>query len=189
MGLGPCRGAVLALLQLILIPSRVLGLSQSIEIDQRPDKTFRHGFVGAPAAAGGSEDKQVPLLARSLSGGGACSLYGVKVGVCPRGQAGGVAQVVCPPLRWWCVQGACAVPCLCSRIFKSGSWVFWSLCIFCPEFAPTLHACSYFHSHTVSLYFVAGGEMCAGASTAAKGPRSQPVSFPTERLYTLILKG
>ena len=33
-------------------------------------------------------------------------------------------------------------------------------------------ACSYFSSHIVSLYFVAGGEMCSGASTAApqQGP-------------------
>ena len=28
------------------------------------------------------------------------------------------------------MQGACAVPCFCSRIFKSSSWGFWSLCIF-----------------------------------------------------------
>ena len=60
--------------------------------------------------------------------------------------------MVCLPLRWWCVQGVCAggmsntllllqTPCFCSGIFKSGSWVFWSLCIFCSEFAPTsMHA-------------------------------------------------
>ena len=52
--------------------------------------------------------------------------------------------------------------------------------IFCfflgPEFAPTAHALSYFLSHIVSLYFVAQGEVYPGASTAAKGPRSQPVS-------------
>ena len=28
-----------------------------------------------------------------------------------------------------------------------------------------------------SLYFVVGGDVCPGASTAAKGPRSQPVSL------------
>ena len=52
--------------------------------------------------------------------------------------AGGVAQVVCPPLWWWCVQGACSVPCFCSGLFKSGDWVFRSVCIFCPEFAPAV---------------------------------------------------
>ena len=30
---------------------------QSIEIDQRPDKKFRQGFIGAPATAGGRENK------------------------------------------------------------------------------------------------------------------------------------
>ena len=33
-----------------------------------------------------------------------------------RDQAGGVVQVVLSPLRWQCVQGACAVPCFCSQI-------------------------------------------------------------------------
>ena len=32
---------------------------------------------------------------------------------------------------------------------------------------PQLHMCSYFQSHTVSLYFVAGREVCPGASIAA----------------------
>ena len=35
-----------------LIRTRVLGLPQSIEIDQRADEKFRRGFIGAPAAAG-----------------------------------------------------------------------------------------------------------------------------------------
>ena len=35
-----------------VIPIRVLDLLQSIEIDQRPYKKFRQGFVRAPAAAG-----------------------------------------------------------------------------------------------------------------------------------------
>ena len=63
---------------------------------------------------------------------------------------------------------------------------------FCPEFAPATPVGSYFQSYTVSLYFVAQGEVCPSASTAAKGPRvpdSQSVSFPAERLYILILRG
>ena len=31
--------------------------------------------------------------------------------------------MVCPPLWWCCVQGACPVPCFCSQILRSGSWV------------------------------------------------------------------
>ena len=40
-----------------VIPTRVLGLPQSIETDQRPDKRFRQGFIGTPDAQGGSENK------------------------------------------------------------------------------------------------------------------------------------
>ena len=39
--------------------------------------------------------------------------------------------------------------------------------------------CAYIYVYIfyiVSLYFVAQGDVCLGASTAAKGPRSQPVS-------------
>ena len=52
-----------------VLPTRVLGLPQSIEIDQKPDKKFRQGFIGAPVAAEGSENRQqVPSLARSPRG-------------------------------------------------------------------------------------------------------------------------
>ena len=46
-----------------------------------------------------------------------------------------------------------------------------------------MHARSYFWSLIVSLYFVAGGDVCPGASPAAKGPslRSQPVSGLAEK--------
>ena len=55
-----------------MIPTRALGLPQSIETDQRPDKKFRPAFNKAPAAAAGSENKQqVPLLASSLRWRGA----------------------------------------------------------------------------------------------------------------------
>ena len=40
-----------------LIQIRILGLPQSIDVNQRPVKKFRQGFIGAPAAAGGSENK------------------------------------------------------------------------------------------------------------------------------------
>ena len=88
----------------VLLPTRVLGLPQSIEIDQRPDKKFGEGCIGAPAAARGSEDKQqAPLLARSLAGRGREGaswflIWGEGRGV-SKGRAGRVASVVCPPLR------------------------------------------------------------------------------------------
>ena len=33
-------------------------------------------------------------------------------------------------------------------------------------------------SHIVSFYFFAGGEVCSGTNTVAKGSRFQPVLFP-----------
>ena len=45
------------ILGLPLILTRVLGLPQSIEIDKKPVKKFRQAFIGAPAAAGGNENK------------------------------------------------------------------------------------------------------------------------------------
>ena len=50
--------------------TRVLGLSPSIDTDYRPDRKSRRGFIGTPAAAIGSKNKQpVPSLACSLGGG------------------------------------------------------------------------------------------------------------------------
>ena len=42
---------------------------QSIEIDQRPDKIFSQGFIGAPAATEGSENKVTGPLVHSPQGG------------------------------------------------------------------------------------------------------------------------
>ena len=88
-----------------------------MDIDRRPYKKFRQGFIGASAAAGGGARTSNRFL---------CSwflLWGDGGGV-SRGRAEGVAEVVCPPLWWCCVQGAGAVvPCFCSLLFGSGSWV------------------------------------------------------------------
>ena len=47
---------------------KVLGLSQSIKTDQRPDKKFRQGITGTPAAAGGNKNEDsVSLLAPEAS--------------------------------------------------------------------------------------------------------------------------
>ena len=40
----------------------MLGPPQSTETGRRPDEKLRPGFTGAPAAAGGSKNKQGPLL-------------------------------------------------------------------------------------------------------------------------------
>ena len=66
-----------------------------------------------------------------------------------RGQARGVAYVVCPPPWWCCVQGSCAVPCFCSQhpVFV-GLLVFLYLVV---HNLPQLHM----HSDTFSpLWFL-----------------------------------
>ena len=84
-----------------------------------------------------------------------------------RGWVRGVAQIVCPPLRYCCVQGACALPRCPSGLFKAAVGFFGLFVSFVQNLTQLLQACSYFSSHIVSLYFVAGGERCSGASTAA----------------------
>ena len=60
------------------------------------------------------------------------------------GQAGGKAEVVCPRLRWLCVQGACVEPCFCSQhpVFtpdfpKVADGILVSLYLLQPKFALT----------------------------------------------------
>ena len=53
-----------------MLPTRVLGLPQSIEIDWMPDKNFRQGFIGAPAAIGGRVGRRGGKLSNMLP----CSL-------------------------------------------------------------------------------------------------------------------
>ena len=68
-----------------------------------------------------------------------------------------------------------AVPCAGiiphTLLFQLGFLSFHS------QLSPTWHVCSYFQSLIISLYFVAGGDHCPGASTKAKFHRSQ-VSSP-----------
>ena len=67
-----------------MLPNRVLGLPQSIEIDYRPDKKFRQGFIVAPDAAGAARtDNKFPFLITSQSRA-RLFLLGVSVEVCPR---------------------------------------------------------------------------------------------------------
>ena len=79
-----------------------------------------------------------------------------------------------------CVQEACTVPCFCSRFFKSGSWDFWSLHVFCPELAPTAHVPTqlFLVPHHFFVFYGSrrGVFRCKLCSTAPKGPRLQPVS-------------
>ena len=51
-----------------MLRTRAVGLSQSIEIDERPDQKFKQASTGAPAAAGGKA-QTTDSLACSLQEG------------------------------------------------------------------------------------------------------------------------
>ena len=74
-----------------------------------------------------------------LGVGQTCSLYGMRVGVCPEVRLEGW-------LRWCYMQEAWIVPCFCSQhpVFAPGSskvevGLFWSLCIVWVQNLPQLH--------------------------------------------------
>ena len=112
----------------VLLPTRVLGLNQSIGIDQRPDRKFRLGFIGASATVQGSENKQqVPCLLPAVSW--ACSTYGVTGRGGSRSRSGwrGGPGGLPTPLVVLSAEGMCSallfLPtlCFCLRLLKSGS--------------------------------------------------------------------
>lgn len=81
--------------------------------------------------------------------------------------------------------------CFCFRLLKSGSWVFCSLCIFCPESALTAKCRQLFFIPYSFFVFYCWRRGCSGISFAAvqqRVPDPRPVSFPTERLYVVVLK-
>ena len=122
---------------------------------------FQARIYQGPCCRRGSKNKQqIPLLALSLRGRGpVCFSHGVRV-ECVQGSGQRVTEVFRPPHRWWCVQGASAVPCFCSGQSSFDSELqkrqgLGPFCIFSPKFTLKVHAGSYFQSHTVSWYFVA----------------------------------
>ena len=89
-----------------------------------------------------------------------------------RGQTGRVIYVVCQPLKWWCVQGACIILFFCFRhpVFVPGSSKvavgFFGLFVslgsrICPN-------CAYTHSFLVPysfLYILLLEERCVQVET------------------------
>ena len=92
----------------------------------------------------GENSRLLCLLVLSEAGQ-ACSLCGVEV--CPGVRLEGWLRWFAHPLGGGMCRGPCPstllllpTPCFCSRLFRSDSWVFWSLFFFGPEFAPAAHA-------------------------------------------------
>ena len=78
----------------------------------------------------------------------------------------------CPPLRWCRVQGACAVPCFCSGLFRGHSWVFGLFVSFVQNL-PQLRMRAVIFSFFVLCCWRRGVSRGKPCSTASKGPRSQ----------------
>ena len=72
------------------------------------------------------------------AGGWACFLRGVTIGACPGVWLEGWLRCLAHSLHgvdcMYRTQLLLLTLWLCFRHFKSSSWVFWCLCIFCPEF-------------------------------------------------------
>ena len=122
--------------------------------DHRPDKKFRQG----PLLQQGEQEQ--------ITGSPACLILEGVVGLVfkwsegrayPRVESEGLPRWFAHRLGGAVCRGLCntrlLLPslCFCSRLFKNSSWVFWFLCIHCPECAPTVHACSYFQSQIIHI--------------------------------------
>ena len=106
-----------------------------------------------PCCSRGEQEQTTDSLACLLPDGGkACSLYGVRVGVCPGVGPEGWLRCFAHPLGGVVCRGyvQCPVfapdtlfllltPCFCSRLFRNGSWFFLSFCIFWVQNLPQLH--------------------------------------------------
>ena len=134
-----------------------------------------------PCCRTGEREQTTSSLARSLRGGWrACSLHGVRVGMWPgvgaRCGLGGLPT----PLVVVCAGGHAQYPAFAlgsSIVAVGGGFLvfLYLLSIICPNCACTqlfLVLCSFF----VFCCWRTGVSRCKHCSTAAKGPRSQPVS-------------
>ena len=134
------------------IPTRVLGLPQSIELIRNQTRDLGKVYWGPYCSRGEWKQIQFPLLTPQGRGWGAGSLHGVRVAMCPGLQLEMwlrcfayhpppvvlTAGSMCSPLLLF------PTPCFCSQVFRSGSRAFWPFCIFLSIICPNLFAQSYF---------------------------------------------
>ena len=161
-----------------VLPTRVLGLPQSF-LEARQEIQARLYWGPAAVARGGSTNSFPWLLAHcSLlpERVQACSLYGVRVGMCPGVRLEGWLRCFAHLFSGGVCRGH---ELLLQALQKWQLGFLVSLYLWGPDFAPTEYACHYFLSHSVSLYFVPG-VVCLDASIVALLHR-----FPGPRLSQL----
>ena len=112
-----------------------------------------------------------------------CFLWGVswflargEVGGCPGlGQRGGLSDLPAPSLAL--TTGGVGTALSLLRALQRWQLNFWSFFHLLVYNLPRQSIYMVISSPLVSLYVVAGGDICPGACTAAKGPRSWSVSM------------
>ena len=123
-------------------------------------------------------------------------LYELRIDVCPGAGSEGWLRCLAHPLGGVGCGGMCSTLlllltlCFCSWLLRMADFLvslyLWSrICLNCSCTQLSLTPYSFFVVCTSGR----GMSRCKHCSTAAKGPRSQPVSPPLERLYTLVLRG
>ena len=178
---------------------RVLSVTQMIVTDITHFSNRKVSFSGK-ALSGPllhrREQEQTSSLACPLhEGGRAGSSYEVRVGVCPGVGSEGWLRCLAHPLGGVECRGVCSILfllltyCFCFRLLKMADFLvsLYLLSRICPNCSCTQLSLV---PYSFSVFYCSrrGMSRCKHWSIA-KGPRSQPVSFPRERLYTLVLKG
>ena len=143
---------------------------------------FRQGFIGPCYSRGEWEQTKFPLLAPSPRWEWECP------GVWPEGWLSCFAypldSIVC---RGHAQYPAFAPdPLILLHTPQNVSWVFWSLWVFCPEFAPTAHTQLFLVLYGLSVFCCL---RCIQVQTLQQNPRSQPVSSPLRDSKSLLLIG
>ena len=140
---------LLELLSEVLLPTRVLGLLNQFKLSGARQEIQAKLSWGLFCSRVEWEQTTGSLTCSLFKEGKLVPCVGMRVGVFVGVRLEGW-------LRWFaqhfvvlCAGGMLSTllllsgPCFCSRIL-SGSWVFFGLCIFCPEFVPIAHACHCF---------------------------------------------
>ena len=141
------------------------------------------------------EQEQTSSLACPLHEvGRACSSYEVRVGVCPGVGSEGWLGCLAHPLGGVECRGVYSTlfllltHCFCFRLLKMADFLvsLYVLSRICPN-CPCTQLSSVPYSFSIFYCSRRGMSSCKHRNIA-KGPGSQPVSPPRERLYTFVLK-
>ena len=150
---------VRTVLYVCLLPTRVLGLLNQQKLTRGQTNSGK-ALLEPQLQRGGEGEQTTGTLACSLpEAGQACSLYGMKVGVGLEGRLRWFAH----PLGGVVCRGHAQYAAFAPGSSKVAVGFFCLLSRICPN----CNTCSYFQSRIISLYFVAPGEVCPGASVAA----------------------